>query len=75
LADGILLERNGTPAVTICTTPFRVTAEATATSYGVPGFEYVLTDHPVASLSAEEIRQRAEEIVPKVLQILGPGHR
>jgi hypothetical protein len=74
LADGVLLERNGTPAVTVCTAPFRVTADATAASYGVPSFEYVLTAHPVASLSAEEIRQRAEEILPQVLRILGVHH-
>lgn len=42
-----------------------------ARAYGVPDFPYVLVPHPVASLSALEIRQRAEDVVPRVLQILG----
>jgi hypothetical protein len=75
LADGILLERNGMPAVSICTEPFRVTADAVAKAYGVPGFDYVLTGHPVANLSADEIGARAEEIVSRALEILGvDGH-
>lgn len=71
MADGILLERNGVPAVSICTQPFRVTAQAIARSYGVPEFAYLLTGHPVASLSAQEIQERADELVPRVLGVLG----
>ena len=39
--------------------------------YGFPGFQYVTVPHPVASLSAEGIRQRVEEVLPRVLEILG----
>jgi hypothetical protein len=60
--------------VTVCTEPFRITAEATARSYGVSEFDYVLTAHPIASLSEAQIRQRAAEIVPEVLRILGVQH-
>ena len=49
------------PAVSICTDAFRITAEAMARTYGFPGFAYVSIPHPVASLSAEGIRQRVEE--------------
>jgi hypothetical protein len=63
------------PTVAICTQPFRVTAQAIAASYGVPAFELALTAHPVASLSEEELRQRADELVPRVLEILGVEHR
>ncbi|SFL44365.1 hypothetical protein SAMN04488085_11176 [Geodermatophilus ruber] len=59
------------PAVSICTEPFRITAAAMARTYGFPGFEYVEMPHPVASLSAEGIRQRVEEMLPRVLAILG----
>jgi hypothetical protein len=71
LADGILLERQGVPAVSICTEAFRITADAMARTYGFPGYEYVTVPHPVASLSAEGIRQRVEEVLPRVLGILG----
>ena len=59
------------PAVSICTEPFRIPADAMARAYGFPGFEYVLVPHPVASLDAEGIRQRVEEVLPRVLEILG----
>jgi hypothetical protein len=71
LADGILLERQGVPAVTICTEAFRIPAEAMAKAYGFPGFQYVTVPHPVASLSAEGIRERVEEVLPRMLEILG----
>ena len=71
MADGILLERQGVPAVSVCTDAFRIPAEAMAKAYGFPGFQYVELPHPVASLSAEGLRQRVEEVLPRVLEILG----
>ena len=73
LADGILLERSGTPSVSICTEPFRISAAAMAQGYGFPDYEFVLTPHPVARLSLEEIQVRAKELAPQVLAILGVG--
>jgi hypothetical protein len=74
LADGILLERAGIPAVSICTDSFRVTAEAMAGVYGFPGFEFVTVPHPVASLTEEQIRTNVAEALPEVLRILGVEH-
>jgi hypothetical protein len=71
VADGILLERQGVPTVSICTESFRITGDAMARTYGFPGFEYVLVPHPVASLTADELSQRVERIVPQVIAILG----
>ena len=47
------------------------TAGAMARSYGFPGFEYVIIPHPVASLSAGQIRERAHGLMPDLLRILG----
>ncbi|RBY78212.1 hypothetical protein DQ238_13575 [Geodermatophilus sp. TF02-6] len=71
MADGILLERQGVPAVSICTDAFGITGEAMARTYGFPGFQWVSIPHPVASLDAEGIRQRVEEMLPRVLDLLG----
>jgi hypothetical protein len=71
LADGILLERAGVPAVSICTDPFVLTAGAMAQAYGFPGFEYVTIPHPVASLSTAQIRARVHDLLPDLLRILG----
>jgi hypothetical protein len=71
LADGILLERAGLPAVSICTDPFALTARAMASAYGFPGFEYVSIPHPVASLSESQIHERVRDLLPDLLRILG----
>jgi hypothetical protein len=71
LADGILLERQGVPAVSICTEAFRIPAKAMAKAYGFPDFQYVEVPHPVASLNSEGLRQRVEEVLQRVLDILG----
>ncbi len=71
LADGILLEREGVPAASICTEPFAVTAAAMAQVQGFPGYRFVRTRHPVASLSQEELDDRAREIAPAVLGVWG----
>jgi hypothetical protein len=71
LADGILLERAGMPAVSICTDPFVLPARAMAQAYGFPGFEYVTIPHPVASLSTAQIRARVHNLLPDLLRILG----
>jgi hypothetical protein len=71
LADGILFEREGVPAASICTEPFAVTAAAMAQVHGFPGYRFVLTRHPVASLTQEELDGRAREIAPEVLGVWG----
>jgi hypothetical protein len=71
LADGILLERAGVPAVSICTDAFLVPARAMARAYGFPGFEFVTVPHPIANLSLAQIRQRARDALPDVWRILG----
>lgn len=73
MADGILLERAGVPAASICTDSFRVTAEAMASVYGFPGYRYVALPHPVASLTAEQIRERVAGALPELVRILGLG--
>jgi hypothetical protein len=71
LADGILLERAGVPAVSICTDAFIAPAQAMAKVYGFPGYEFVTVPHPVASLDAAQIGARARELLPEALRILG----
>jgi hypothetical protein len=72
LADGILLERAGVPAVSICTDSFVVPARAMAKVLGFPGFEFVTVPHPLASLDEAQLRARAADLLPGVLRILAP---
>jgi hypothetical protein len=73
LADGIVLERAGIPAVSLCTDAFRITAEAMANQLGFPGFQYVTVPHPVASRTEKEIAEMARHAMPEIIRILGGG--
>jgi hypothetical protein len=73
LADGIVLERAGIPAVSLCTDAFRVTAEAMANQMGFPGYQYVALPHPIASRTEKEIDEMARDALPDVIKVLGAG--
>jgi hypothetical protein len=75
LADGILLERAGVPAASICTDSFLIPAQAMARAYGFPGYEFVTIPHPIASLDQAQIEARALDVLPGVLRILGVRSR
>jgi hypothetical protein len=55
LADGILFERAGVPAASICTDSF------------------VTMPHPLASLDHQQLQERARDLLPDILRILGAG--
>jgi hypothetical protein len=73
LADGIVLERAGIPAVSLCTDAFRITAEAMANQMGFPGYRYVALPHPIASRTEKEIDEMARDALPEVITVLGAG--
>ncbi|MBO0869737.1 MAG: hypothetical protein J2P15_14345 [Micromonosporaceae bacterium] len=70
VADGVTFERAGVPAVVICSDAFRTTADAMAQRQGAAGYRYLTTPHPVAPLAPDQIRQRAEQLLPQVVEIL-----
>lgn len=71
VADGILFERAGIPTVAITSDSFLMSGRAMADLQGFPGFQFHAVQHPMASLSAEEVRERALASLPRVLEILG----
>ena len=73
MADGILLERAGIPAVSLCTDAFKITAEAMANQMGFPGYQYVAVPHPVASRTEKEIDEMARDALPSVIRVLSAG--
>lgn len=73
MADGIVLERAGIPAVSLCTDAFKITAEAMANQMGFPGFRYVTLPHPVASRTEKEIDEMVRDALPDVIRVLGAG--
>jgi hypothetical protein len=73
LADGIVLERAGIPAVSLCTDAFRITAEAMANQLGFPGYQYVALPHPIASRTETEIDELARDALTEIVRVLGAG--
>ena len=55
----------------ICSDAFRATADAMAEVQGAPGYVYVTTPHPVAGLTPEQVRERAEAVAAEVAELLG----
>ena len=60
--DSIALERLGVPAACIITTEFVQETALTRTALGMPGLRPVVIDHPVSSITAEEVAARVAQI-------------
>ncbi|MDR7439382.1 MAG: hypothetical protein QN181_05740 [Armatimonadota bacterium] len=59
------------PAAVVITEAFLRTADAMAQTQGMPGYPYAVIPHPLSSLSPEEVRARAERVLPEVVWLLG----
>ncbi|TAN24885.1 MAG: hypothetical protein EPN30_06020 [Actinomycetota bacterium] len=70
MADGIILERAGVPAVVVCTDAFRGAAEAMAQFQGVPGYRYIAVPHPVEPLSEVELMELSAQFIEEVIGLL-----
>ena len=64
------MENAGIPSATICTDRFIPTAEGMAKMWGAPDYPTIFTEHPIDTLTREQVRQRAEELAPRVVSIL-----
>ena len=54
----------------ICSDAFKATADAMAGVQGAPGYRYLTTPHPVAGLTPEQVRERAEAVADAVAAML-----
>ncbi|HSE93110.1 MAG TPA: hypothetical protein VLF19_07375 [Methylomirabilota bacterium] len=70
MLDAILLERAGVPAVAVVTEPFQATGEAMAASWGMAGYRFLTTPHPIANLGDKDLDERAERLVAPVVALL-----
>ena len=68
--DGIHVDKAGIPSVTICTDAFIETSKAMATMWGAPEYPVIITSHPIAPLTKEQIKERAAQIMDEVVSIL-----
>jgi hypothetical protein len=69
-ADGVVFEAVGLPTAVIVTDSFRATTEAMAELRGAPDFEYATTQHPVAVLDGDQVKERAARVLDDVVALL-----
>jgi len=68
--DGFSLESLGVPTAVIVTTEFLHEARVQREALGMTGLVPVVIQHPLSSLSDEEIRGRAAQAVEQVIGVL-----
>jgi hypothetical protein len=68
--DAIFFEKRGIPASVLITEPFVPTAVGIARLAGMPSYPHAVIPHPVGSLSAAEVRQRADAVAASVGALL-----
>jgi hypothetical protein len=71
VADGTIFEKHGIQAVAIVTSPFTRVGAVMARRNGYPDYRYAVMPHPIGNLKPDQIRQRARDVLPDVLAILG----
>ena len=54
----------------MCTEPFRATCEALADLQHMPDYRFVVVEHPITSLSMDQLRERAAVAAPQVESLL-----
>jgi hypothetical protein len=64
------MERFGIPTASIITHVFLNTAKAMTRMMGVPDYEFVVTEHPLSSLTDQECKERAAMLAPEIERIL-----
>lgn len=64
--DSVMLEAKGCPTAVIVTTEFVLEGETQRDALGMTGLEAVVIEHPLSSLTEEEIGQRIEQALPQI---------
>jgi hypothetical protein len=62
IRDAVTLEKLGLPSAAVVTTEFVRETQLTRQALGMPDFEPVVIDHPVSSITREEIDARVRQI-------------
>ena len=64
------LRRRGLTTAVICSTPFEKLGRAQARVLGVPDLPLVMIEHPLGGVAMDDVRARAAQAGPAVLDLL-----
>jgi hypothetical protein len=67
--DGFSLESLGVPTAVVVTTAFLHEARVQRAALGMAGLAPVVIEHPLSSISEEEIRARAADALGQVVKV------
>ena len=68
--DAVMLEAAGRPTAAIVTREFLREADTQRDALGMSGLAAVVIDHPLSSLTDEEIGRRIEQALPQIERLL-----
>lgn len=69
--DGIALERRGIPTLVVCTSEFLTAARIAATAAGIPDYPFIVVEHPLGSLTPNQLGHRADGAMEQASRLLG----
>ena len=64
------LRKRGLTTAVICSTPFEKLGRAQARVLGVPDLPLVMIEHPLGGLALDDVRARAAQAAPVVVELL-----
>ena len=64
------LRKRGLITAVICSTPFEKLGRAQAKVLGVPDLPLVMIQHPLGGLAIDDVKARAEQATPPVIELL-----
>jgi hypothetical protein len=64
------LRQRGLTTAVICSTPFEKLGRAQARIFGVPELPLVMISHPLGGIAMDNVRERAAQAIPVVLELL-----
>ena len=64
------LRKRGLITAVICSTPFEKLGRAQAKVLGVPDLPLVMIQHPLGGLAIDDVKARAEQATPAVIELL-----
>jgi hypothetical protein len=71
--DSVMLEAAGTPTALIVTKEFKLEAETQRDALGMTGLDAVVIDHPLSSLTDDEIGERIDQAIAQIEQVWASG--
>lgn len=67
--DTVELETRGLPTALIITTEFELEAQVQRDALGMRALDPVVIEHPLSSLTDEEIARRAAQALPQIMAV------